>query len=114
MCLGSYVGLYGSRYTHQVAPAELEALLVTHPKIQDAAVIAKPDERAGELPRAHVVLKPDETATEDDVKDFIKGCILELKIMLRLSPVMYGRIYELEIVQCIMCTYQVLSVLEYM
>ena len=57
----------------QVAPAELEALLVTHPAIADAAVIGKPDERAGELPRAYVVLKPGSNATEDDVKDFVKG-----------------------------------------
>ena len=81
-----------------MAPAELEALLVTHPKIQDAAVIAKPDERAGELPRAYVVLKPDETATEDDVKDFIKGCMHSCAKMLRLSAVMHERIYDLEII----------------
>jgi 4-coumarate--CoA ligase len=41
----------------QVAPAELEALLLTHPSIADAAVIGRPEERAGELPRAYVVLK---------------------------------------------------------
>ena len=57
----------------QVAPAELEALLVTHPKIQDAAVIGLPDERAGELPRAYVVPKPGEKVTEDDVKEFVNG-----------------------------------------
>ena len=57
----------------QVAPAELEALLVTHPKIQDAAVIGLPDERAGELPRAYVVPRPGEKVTEDDVKEFVKG-----------------------------------------
>ncbi len=41
----------------QVAPAELEALLLTHPAVADAAVIPKPDETAGEVPKAFVVLK---------------------------------------------------------
>ena len=46
----------------QVAPAELEALLLTHPAILDAAVIRKDDEEAGEVPMAYVVLKPDEAS----------------------------------------------------
>jgi acyl-CoA synthetase (AMP-forming)/AMP-acid ligase II len=39
----------------QVAPAELEAVLVTHPAVVDAAVIGVPDERDGERPKAFVV-----------------------------------------------------------
>ena len=39
----------------QVAPAELEALLLTHPSVADVAVISRPDERAGEVPVAYVV-----------------------------------------------------------
>jgi acyl-coenzyme A synthetase/AMP-(fatty) acid ligase len=46
----------------QVAPAELEALLVTHPAVLDAAVVRKADEEAGEVPKAFIVLKPDETS----------------------------------------------------
>ncbi|HJR08587.1 MAG TPA: 4-coumarate--CoA ligase family protein [Pyrinomonadaceae bacterium] len=41
----------------QVAPAELEALLLTHPSVADAAVVPLPDEAAGELPKAFVVRK---------------------------------------------------------
>jgi acyl-CoA synthetase (AMP-forming)/AMP-acid ligase II len=41
----------------QVAPAELEALLLTHPSVADVAVIGRPDERAGEVPVAYVVFR---------------------------------------------------------
>lgn len=41
----------------QVAPAELEALLLTHPAVADAAVIGRPDERAGEVPVAYLVVR---------------------------------------------------------
>ena len=40
---------------HQVAPAELEALLMTHPGVADAAVVRRPDARRGEVPVAVVV-----------------------------------------------------------
>ncbi len=40
-----------------VAPAQIEALLLEHPTVADVAVIAKPDEEAGEIPKAFVVLR---------------------------------------------------------
>ncbi len=46
----------------QVAPAELEAVLLSHPAVADAAVVPVPDEEAGELPKAFVVLKGEATA----------------------------------------------------
>ncbi|KAK7471140.1 hypothetical protein VKT23_002552 [Stygiomarasmius scandens] len=46
----------------QVAPAELEGHLLEHPYITDAAVIGIPDEYAGELPRAYVVLHPEQAS----------------------------------------------------
>ena len=55
----------------QVAPAELERVLLTHPMIVDAAVIGVPDEREGELPRAYVVRREGSQLSEDDVADFM-------------------------------------------
>jgi acyl-CoA synthetase (AMP-forming)/AMP-acid ligase II len=49
---------------YQVAPAELEALLLTHPGMADVAVIPSPDEEAGEVPKAFVVTKVPITETE--------------------------------------------------
>jgi acyl-CoA synthetase (AMP-forming)/AMP-acid ligase II len=49
----------------QVAPAELEALLITHPAIADVAVIGSPDEEAGELPKAFVVAAGDELDADE-------------------------------------------------
>jgi acyl-CoA synthetase (AMP-forming)/AMP-acid ligase II len=46
----------------QVAPAELEALLITHPAVLDVAVVRHPDEEAGEVPKAYIVLKGDPAA----------------------------------------------------
>ena len=53
----------------QVAPAELEALLLTHPKIADAAVIPKGDDEAGEIPKAFVVLRED--LSEQAIMEFV-------------------------------------------
>ena len=47
---------------YQVAPAELEAVLLTHPCVGDAAVIPKADVEGGEIPKAFVVKKGEVTA----------------------------------------------------
>jgi acyl-CoA synthetase (AMP-forming)/AMP-acid ligase II len=61
----------------QVAPAELEALLLTHPAVADAAVIPVPDEEAGEVPKAFVVLRKE--ATEDELKAFVAAQVAPYK-----------------------------------
>jgi acyl-CoA synthetase (AMP-forming)/AMP-acid ligase II len=48
----------------QVAPAELEAVLVSHPAVADAAVVGVPDDAAGEVPKAFVTLKAPADADE--------------------------------------------------
>ncbi|KAL1362403.1 hypothetical protein AAHE18_03G078700 [Arachis hypogaea] len=55
----------------QVAPVELEVLLMTHPSIQDAAVVPQKDDVAGEVPVAFVVRSSNDPITEDAIKDFI-------------------------------------------
>jgi acyl-CoA synthetase (AMP-forming)/AMP-acid ligase II len=53
----------------QIAPAELEAVLLAHPDVADAAVIPLPHEAAGEVPKAFVVLRG--AATPDQIMDFV-------------------------------------------
>jgi acyl-CoA synthetase (AMP-forming)/AMP-acid ligase II len=48
----------------QVAPAELEALLIDHPEVADVAVVGVPDEEAGEVPKAYVVAAGDDLDTD--------------------------------------------------
>ena len=61
----------------QVAPAELESILLKHPKIADVAVIPVADEDSGEVPKAIVVKRDD--LTEDEVKAFIEPKVAHYK-----------------------------------
>lgn len=74
----------------QVAPAELEALLVTHPKIADVAVIGIPDDEAGELPKAFVTPVAGETVTLEEVQALVSEHLVS-----------YKQIRELEILEAI-------------
>ena len=56
---------------YQVPPAELEALLMEHPAIADVAVIPKADNEGGEIPKAFVVLKPNEEAPADEIMAWV-------------------------------------------
>ncbi len=67
----------------QVAPAELEAMLLTHPAVADAAVIPSPDEEAGEVPKAFVVLKGE--ATERELKEYVAARVAPHKKIRRLE-----------------------------
>jgi 4-coumarate--CoA ligase len=69
----------------QVPPAELEALLLTHSKIADAAVIGVPDDEAGELPAAYVVLRPDTEATAEEIQSWVAGQVASYKQVRRLT-----------------------------
>ncbi|KAK7316110.1 hypothetical protein VNO77_34836 [Canavalia gladiata] len=56
---------------YQVAPAELEGLLQSHPEINDAAVIPYPDEEAGQVPMAFVIRQPQSSLGEAEIIDFV-------------------------------------------
>lgn len=58
---------------YQVPPAELEALLLTHPQIADAAVIGVVNAEGEEVPKAFVVPQPNTDLTADAVVDFVAG-----------------------------------------
>ncbi len=72
----------------QVAPAELEGILLAHPAVADAAVIPCPDEEAGEVPKAFVVLKA--AATSEDLIAYVAA---------RVAP--YKRVRSLEFIDSI-------------
>lgn len=62
-----------------IAPAELEAVLLEHPAVQDAAVIGIPDEQAGEAPKGFVVLRPEQRVTADELITFVNSRLASYK-----------------------------------
>lgn len=69
----------------QVAPAELEAVLLTHPSIADAAVIPIADDEAGEIPKAFVVLKAE--ASDEEIMAFVAERVAPHKKVRRIERI---------------------------
>ncbi|XP_008805412.2 4-coumarate-CoA ligase 1-like [Phoenix dactylifera] len=63
----------------QVAPAELEAMLIAHPNIADSAVVSMKDDLCGELPVAFVVRSGGSEITEDEIKRYISKQVVFYK-----------------------------------
>ncbi len=64
----------------QVWPREVEEVLTLHPKVMEAGVAGIPDPYRGETVKAWIVLKPGETATEDELKAFCKEKLAAYKV----------------------------------
>ncbi len=64
---------------YQIAPAELEAVIVEHPGVLDAAVIPREDLESGEVPKAFVVLKPGQQVSADELMEFVAGRVAPYK-----------------------------------
>ena len=69
----------------QVAPAELEALLLEHPDVADVAVIGVPDVQVGELPTAFVVTRPGRSLTSDTVIEYVAAKLASYKRVRRVE-----------------------------
>ncbi|KAK7268502.1 hypothetical protein RIF29_21201 [Crotalaria pallida] len=70
---------------YQVAPAELESVLLSHPLIVDAAVIPVEDEETGQIPMAYVVRAASSELSEDQVIQFVAGQVAPYKKVRRVS-----------------------------
>jgi fatty-acyl-CoA synthase len=62
-----------------IFPQEVENVLLTHPKIKEAAVFGIPDEKWGESVCAAVILKENATLTEEEIIDYCKGNLASYK-----------------------------------
>nr|API68868.1 4-hydroxycinnamoyl-CoA ligase 4 [Miscanthus x giganteus] len=74
----------------QVAPAELEAMLIAHPSIADAAVVPMKDDSCGEIPVGFVVTSGGSEITEDEIKQYVAKQV-----------VFYKRLHKIFLVEAI-------------
>ena len=63
-----------------IYPREIEEFLLRHPKVQSAQVFGVPDHRLGEEVCAFIVLKPNQSATAEEIQSFCRGQISHHKV----------------------------------
>jgi len=63
-----------------ISSLEVEDALYRHPAVMSVAVVARPDEKWGETPCAFVELKPGQTATAEELRDFCRGHMAHYKV----------------------------------
>ena len=64
---------------YSVYPRELEDVLYEHPAVKFCAVVGKPDELAGEVPKAFVVLKENAKVSDEEIMAFVNGKVAPYK-----------------------------------
>ncbi|MEO7653034.1 MAG: AMP-binding protein [Bryobacteraceae bacterium] len=62
-----------------ISSIEVEKILYDHPAVMEAAIVSKPDSKWGEVPKAHVSLKPGHEASEADLIDFCRARLAHFK-----------------------------------
>jgi fatty-acyl-CoA synthase len=63
-----------------ISSVEVEVALASHPAVLEAAVVAVPDERWGERPRAWVTLREQHTATAEELREHVRGLLARFKV----------------------------------
>lgn len=63
----------------QVAPAELESILRSHPAVQDAAVIGVPHDFSGEVPKAFIIKKNGQNVSPEELQSFVANKVASFK-----------------------------------
>lgn len=63
-----------------IYPREIEEFLYRHPKVQDVQVVGLPDKKYGEELCAWIIVKPGQSATDTEIRDFCKGQIAHYKV----------------------------------
>jgi acyl-CoA synthetase (AMP-forming)/AMP-acid ligase II len=63
-----------------VYPRDIEEVIIQHSAVREVAVFGAADEKWGEVPRALVVLKPGQTATEQEILDYCKANLAGFKV----------------------------------
>jgi long-chain acyl-CoA synthetase len=64
----------------KVFPSEVEDMMIDHPKIKDIVIVGFPDELKGEAPKAFIVLKEGEKATEEEIREYCKTRMAAYKV----------------------------------
>ncbi|MCZ6876210.1 MAG: long-chain-fatty-acid--CoA ligase [bacterium] len=63
-----------------ISSVEIEGVLLHHLAVQEVAIVGMPHEKWGESPHAFVILRPDTTATEDEMKQFVRDRLAHFKM----------------------------------
>ncbi|MCB0041252.1 MAG: AMP-binding protein, partial [Caldilinea sp.] len=90
---------------HNIDPKQIEEPMYQHPAVALAAAVGRPDPRVGELPVVYVELKPDMTASEDELMAFAQTAIGEraavpkqVRITEQLPLTAVGKVYKLPLI----------------